>query len=533
MHRVLVTDDVDSEGVALLLAEPLLQVDVVATLPVAELHERIGAYDAIVGRSATRITRELLERAPRLRVVGRAGVGIDNIAVDVATALGIAVINAPAGNTVAVAELFFGAVIGLLRQIPRADTGMHGGKWERGQLLGRELKGKVLGIVGLGRIGGEVAHRAHAFGMSVVSYDPYVSDERFAALRVRRAPTLDALLAETNILTVHTPLTDETRGMIGARELGRMPSKSVIVNMARGGIVDEDALVQALQSDQLRGAVMDVFVHEPLAADHPFRHIPSVLLTPHLGANSVEAQRNVAKDVCVGVRDALLRQDLSRSVNVSAATGDWTDMQPAMLLARRAAAVARALLADQGTRAVTQLTVRCGPALAGGSSALLSSAAVGVLEGVLESDRLNLINARTLADARGIACSVGVSSDLGHPRAIEVSLGGGMQQLAVAGVATPDAVRLTRIGAFHVDVNPRQTLVVLTNHDVPGVIGRVGTLLGEAQVNIAEYHQARLAQGGDALAAITVDGLVSEEVRQALLAVPEIQTATIVQLRDR
>ena len=533
MHRVLVTDDVDTEGVALLLAEPTLQVDVVPTLPVPELLERIGDYDAIVGRSATRISRELLERASRLKVVGRAGVGIDNIAVDVATALGVAVINAPAGNTVAVAELFFGAVIGLLRQIPRADTGMHGGKWERSALLGRELKGKVLGIVGLGRIGGEVAVRAHAFGMTVIAYDPYVSDERFTALRVRRAPTLEALLTETNILTVHTPLTEETRGMIGARELGRLPGKSVVVNMARGGIIDEEALVTALAAEQLRGAVIDVFTHEPLAVDHPLRHAENVLLTPHLGANSVEAQRNVAKDVCAGVRDALLRHDLSRSVNVSAASGDWGDMQPAMLLARRAAAVARALLADQGTRAITQLAVRCGPALAGGSSALLSSAAVGVLEGVLETDRLNLINARTLADARGIACTVGVSSDLGHARAIEVALGGGMQQLAVAGIATPDAVRLTRIGAFHVDVNPRQTLVVLTNHDVPGVIGRVGTLLGEARVNIAEYHQARIAQGGDALAAITVDGEVSEAVRQALLAVPEIQTATVVRLSDR
>jgi D-3-phosphoglycerate dehydrogenase len=369
--------------------------------------------------------------------------------------------------------------------------------------------------------------------MTVVSYDPYVSDERFAALRVRRAPTLDALLAETNILTVHTPLTDETRGMIGARELGRMPSKSVIVNMARGGIVDEDALVAALQSDQLRGAVMDVFVHEPLAAEHPFRHIPSVLLTPHLGANSVEAQRNVAKDVCIGVRDALLRQDLSRSINVAAAAGDWTDLQPAMLLARRCAAVARSLLADQGTRAITQLTVRCGPALAGGSSALLASAAVGALENVLENDRLNLINARTLADARGIALSVGVSGELGHPRAVEVSVGGGMQQLAVAGVASAESVRLTRIGAFHVDVNPRQTLIVLTNHDVPGVIGRVGTVLGEAKVNIAEYHQARLAQGGDALAAITVDGAVDDDTRTALMALPDVRSASIIQLRDR
>ncbi len=532
MHRVLVTDDIDAEGVALLVAEPSLQVDEVPTLPVAELYERIGDYDAIVGRSATRITRELLERAPRLRVVGRAGVGVDNIAVDVATALGIAVINAPAGNTVAVAELVFGALIGLLRQIPRAATGMAAGKWERGDLLGRELKGKTIGIVGLGRIGSEVALRAHAFGMPVVAYDPFVSDERFTTLRVQRCLTLDDLLGEANIITVHTPLTSDTRGMIGRREIDRLQPRTVIVNMARGGIVDEEALVAALHADQLRGAILDVYTAEPLAVDHPLRTAPRILLTPHLGANSVEAQRNVAKDVCIGVRDALLRQDLSRSINVAGAAGDWTDLQPAMLLARRCAAVARALLADQGARAINQLTVRCGPALAGGSSALLSSAAVGAMESVLENDRLNLINAHTLADARGIALSVGVSSELGNLRAIEVTIGGGMQQLTVAGVATADAVRLTRIGAFHVDVNPRQTLIVLTNHDVPGVIGRVGTVLGESQVNIAEYHQARLAQGGDALAAITVDGVVDDDTRAALMALPDVRSASIIQLRD-
>jgi D-3-phosphoglycerate dehydrogenase / 2-oxoglutarate reductase len=303
MFRVLVTDDVDPEGLALLAAEPQLQVDEVPTLPKDELLARIGDYDAIVGRSATRISPELLKAGTKLKVVGRAGVGVDNVAVDVATSLGIAVINAPAGNTVAVAELFFGAAIGLLRQIPRAQSVMENGRWDRNTFLGRELKGKTLGIVGLGRIGSEVATRAHAFGMTVVGYDPYIADERFIALRVRRAPSLDALLHETNILTVHVPLTDETKGMIGKRELARLPNRSVVVNMARGGIVDEAALLAALESEQLRGAALDVFDAEPLAADSPLRKAPNLLLTPHLGANTVEAQRNVSRDVCLAVRD--------------------------------------------------------------------------------------------------------------------------------------------------------------------------------------------------------------------------------------
>ncbi|MCA0377707.1 MAG: phosphoglycerate dehydrogenase [Gemmatimonadetes bacterium] len=533
-YRVLVTDEVDPEGVALLAAEPLLQVDEVPTLPKDELLRRIGDYDAIVGRSATRISAELLNAATKLKVVGRAGVGVDNVAIDTATALGIAIINAPAGNTVAVAELFFGAVIGLLRQLPTAAESMRSGRWDRAQFMGRELKGKTLGIVGLGRIGSEVATRAHAFGMSVVAYDPYISDERFTALRVRRAATLDALISETNILTLHVPLTDETRGLIGKRELGRLPARSVVVNMARGGIVDEDALLQALTHNQLRGAVLDVFTTEPPTADHPLRTAPNLLLTPHLGANTVEAQRNVSRDVCLAVRDALLRNDLSRSLNVAAgATGEWPTLHGAMLVARRAAAVARAVLADQGMRAVRKLALRVSPDLAHASGPLLSAAAVGLLEGVIETERLNLINARALAEARGIELSVAETTELGATRGVEVALAGGMQQLAVAGTAPDGSTpRLTRIGSFHIDVNPRQTLLILTNHDVPGVIGRVGTLLGTHGVNIAEYHQARLAQGGDALAAVSVDGAVTEDTRKALLALPDVLTASIVLFRD-
>ncbi len=530
--RVLVTDDVDPEGVALLTAESQLQVDEVPTLPRDELLRRIPDYDAIVGRSATRITAELLQNATRLKVVGRAGVGVDNIALDVATSLGVAIINAPAGNTVAVAELFFGVVIGLLRQLRHAARIMADGGWDRSAFMGRELKGKTLGIVGLGRIGGEIASRAHAFGMHVVAYDPYVADERFTTLRVRRAQSLDALLAETNILTVHVPLTAETRGMIGKRELGRLPSRSVVVNLARGGIVDEAALVAALEADQLRGAALDVFDAEPLAPDSPLRRAPHLVLTPHLGANTVEAQRNVSRDVCLAVRDALLLNDLSRSINVAGGSAGWGELQSAMLVARRAAAVARAVLADQGMRAVRRVSLRVGPDLAHGAGALLAAAAAGVLEGVIETDRLNLINARSLAEARGLELSVGESSELGHQRAIEVALSGGMQQLAVTGVAAEgSSPRLTRIGSFHVDVNPKQTLLILTNQDVPGVIGRVGTLLGERRVNIAEYHQARLAQGGDALAAISVDGEVDEATRQALLGLPDVVSASIVHFR--
>lgn len=528
-YRILVTDEVDPEGVALLTAVKELQVDVLPTQPPAKLLEIIGDYDAFVGRSATRVSEELLARAKKLRVIGRAGVGVDNVAIAKATELGIAVINAPAGNTIAVAELFFGALLGLMRMIPLAAQSMKEGRWDRSQLLGHELKGRTLGIIGLGRIGSEVARRALAFGMEVVAHDPYITEERFSALRVRRSQ-LNELLRASDIVTVHTPLTDETRGMIGARELKSLRKGAVVVNMARGGIVDDAALLAALQSEHLAGAVLDVYSVEPLAADHPLRKAPNTLLMPHIGASTHEAQRNVAVDVCEAVRDALLEGELSRSLNVSAAaSGDWGELQPSLMIAERAAMVARAMLAERGLREVRRVSIRCGPELIGSGDVLLAAASIGVLRSIVESDRLNLISARTQAEMRGLELSVMESERLDHPQAIEVRLAAGKSELAVQGVASAGLTpRLTKIDGFHVDVAPRNTLIILTNKDVPGVIGRVGTLLGESRINIASYHQSRLAQGGDALAAISVDDVVPPGVRQKLCDLPDVRSATVV-----
>lgn len=528
--KVLVTDGIDPEGVALLASDSQLAVDEVPTLPASELLDRIGAYDALVGRSATRITPELLRAAKNIRVIGRAGVGVDNIAMDVATELGIAIINAPAGNTVAVAELVFGSLLSILRGLPFADRTMHAGEWRRSELLGGELKGRTLGIVGLGRIGSEVARRAAAFEMDVTAFDPYVSEARFQGLRVRRAESLGSLLGHSDVVTVHTPLTDETRGMIGRRELAKLKAGAVLLNLARGGIVEEDALADVLRNGRLAGAALDVFSREPLPPDDALRSAPNLFLTPHIGASTVEAQRNVARDVCAAVRDTLLGGELSRSINIASVEGvRWDELKPALRLSERAARVGRAILATQGNRAVQRVSVRAGATHVGGNEALLSAAAVGVLEGVVAGDRLNVINARTLAAQRGIELSALESAPGTMDDLIEIRISAGMQEIAVAGTASATApVRLTRIGAFHVDVQPRGTLLILTNEDVPGVIGRVGTVLGEARINIAEYHQARLAQGGDALAAVSVDGVVGEDVRNRLLEIPGVRTATVV-----
>lgn len=531
--RVLVTDEIDPDGVDLLRAEQSFIVDEIPTPKPADLLEKIGNYDAFVGRSATRLPADVLQRATRLRVIGRAGVGTDNIDIPAATQLGIAIINAPGGNTVAVAELFFGTLIGLVRHLPRAATSMRDGKWDRSQLLGTELRGRSLGIVGLGRIGGEVALRARAFGMNLSAYDPYVTDERFDLLRVTRAKSLDDLLQTCDIITVHTPLNTETTGMIGAGELDLLKPGSIVVNMARGGIVEESALEAALSDGALGGAILDVYTQEPLDSASPLRSLPNVVLTPHLGASTAEGQHNVAVDVCAAVRDALLSGELSRAINVAGGIdGRWEEIRPALVLTRRMASIGRAILADKGARAIDSISLRVGRDLSDAGNLLAAAAAAGALDSIIdgfEGARLNLVNARAMAEARGIALSVARARAQDPENGAQVTVKCGSNSVTVAGIVPAGSgPRLTRIDGFIVDVTPRRTFLVLTNSDVPGVIGRVGTLLGDAAVNIAEYHQARLTRGGDALAAVSVDGEISESVRQKLLGLPDIKSATVV-----
>jgi D-3-phosphoglycerate dehydrogenase len=529
--RILVTDEVDPRGVDLLRSEPSFDVDERPTRPWRELVDSIGDYDAFVGRSATQLPGDLLRHAKKLRVVGRAGVGTDNIDLAEATALGIAVINAPSGNTISVAELFFGSLISFVRHLPRAFNSMRAGRWDRSDLLGTELAGRTLGIVGLGRIGGEVSTRARAFAMNVVAYDPYIHRDRFEALRVDRADTLEAMLPKIDILTVHTPLTDETRGLIGAEALAQLRRGSIAANFARGGIIEETALAGALDSGHLAGALLDVYSKEPLASDSPLRSRENVLLTPHLGASTAEGQRNVAVDVCLAVRDALLNGELAGAVNLAGVErGRWRDLRGALLLARQMTAIGRALLANRGAPALEQITVHLGRQFVGAEGLITASAAAGALAGITGDDRINLINARARAVERGIALAAVPLPSADDTNVIRVTLGGNGLQLIVGGTALPGVQpRVTRIGDFKVDIAPRHTLVVLTNSDVPGVIGHVGTVLGDANVNIAEYHQARMSQGGDALAAITVDASVSPAVCRQLAAIPGVRSATVIE----
>jgi D-3-phosphoglycerate dehydrogenase len=409
---------------------------------------------------------------------------------------------------------------------------MRAGRWDRSDLLGTELNGRTLGIVGLGRIGGEVATRARSFGMTIMAFDPYVQRERFEMLRVERCETLDELLRRAEVLTVHTPLTDETRGLIDATALSKLPSGAIVANFARGGIVEESGLIEVLKTDRLAGALLDVYSKEPLAADSPLREFDNVLLTPHLGASTAEGQRNVAVDACIAVRDALLNGELAGAVNLAGVErGRWRDLRGGLFLARQATAIARALLANRGGRALERLTLHVGRQFAGAEGLISASAAAGALSAIMGDDRINLINARARAAERGIALAVVPLLAVDDTHVIRVTVGGDGQEMQIGGLALPGAApRITRIGDFKVDISPRRTLIVLTNADVPGVIGHVGTVLGNARINIAEYHQARMTQGGEALAAITVDGQVSPAVCRQLTEIPGVRTATVVHL---
>ncbi|MDQ3557212.1 MAG: phosphoglycerate dehydrogenase [Gemmatimonadota bacterium] len=519
--RVLVTDEIDPDGIALLRAEPRIEIDERPTLPADQLLKEIHTFDALIGRSATRITAELLERGERLRVVGRAGVGVDNIDIARATELGIAIINAPGGNTVAVAELVFGVLLALLRHIPQAAASMAAGRWDRSQLGGNELRGRTLALVGLGRIGGAVARRARAFGVSVVAYDPYVAQARFDELGVERTRSLPEALERADVLSVHTPLNDETRGMIGAAELARLGPRSLVLNLARGGVVAEDALLDALRSGAVSGAALDVFEREPLAPDHPLRFLPNVLLTPHLGASTTEAQRSVATEACVAVRDALLSGDLNAALNAGGVGGaQGREMRPLFDLANRLGRLGRALLPG----GLSALELRYSGPREEAPRPLLLAALQGALRGVVDRRAINLVNVHHVSEERGIETAWAHVARHGEPgEEIDLRLDGGDRSVRVGGAVFGESQgRIVRIGSFRVDVAPRGTLLVLRNRDVPGVIGHVGSLLGEAGVNIAEYHQARLQAGGEALAAISIDTPVSAELRERLAALPDL-----------
>jgi D-3-phosphoglycerate dehydrogenase len=523
---ILVADKIAREGLSPLSSDPRFELVERSGLKGEELAAAISSADAVLVRSATKITRESLARATHLKVIGRAGVGVDTIDVEAATERGVAVMNAPAGNTISAAELAFALLLSLIRKIPAADRSMKDGQWDRSSFGGTELYRKVLGLIGAGRVGGEVALRARAFGMRVLAYDPFLSPDAAREMGAELAP-LEQVLGKADVVSLHVPLTDKTRGMLGDAQLALLKPSAVIINAARGGVMDEAALLRRLAEGKIAGAALDVFDPEPLPADHPLRRLPNVVLTPHLGASTDEAQLNVAIEIAEAVRAALLEGDFSRAVNASLVGGDrLRRLKPLLDLATKLGRLGVALVDGP----VTAVDVR----FAGEGDDLLrplaAGALIGVLEGAVDAMDVNVVNALHLARQRGIQVDrTRVDAPHDYADLIEIRVATQSRTVRVAGAVLAEGhSRVVRIDDFRVDVVPRGVVLVLQNHDVPGVIGRVGTLLGNAGINIAEYHQARLTAGGDALAVVSMDTALPGAIGEALRALPEIRSVAQV-----
>jgi D-3-phosphoglycerate dehydrogenase len=526
-YVIVVADRVAEAGLRLLQSESDLEVVSVAGAP-ERLATELQRAHALLVRSDTRVTAERIDAAPHLMVIGRAGTGVDNIDVDAATRRGIAVLTAPGANTVSTAEHTIALLLSLLRRIPSAAASMREGRWDRKQFAGSELFGKRLGIVGLGRIGIRVARVARAFGMSVVAYDPYLPRDRADEIGAELL-SLEEVLASADVVTLHLPLTDETRHLMNRERFAAMKPGAVLVNAARGGLIDDVALLEAIASGAVAAAALDVFEREPLPPESPLRRSERVLLTPHLAASAAEAQDRVAAEICSFVRDALLTGALRGAVNLPGISSDvLARMSGALELARRLGRLAASLVAGR----VETIEVTFG----GGDEAAPRPVMLAALEGALPAmglDRVTLVNASELARQRGIRCTRQVGRPLrGFETTVGVTAASESARVTVMGAVVGDGVgRLIRIDEYGVDVPAEGCVIVLRNRDVPGVIGKVGHELGAASINIASYHQSRADEpGGDALAAIVVDQIPQAAVIQALQTIPEVVDVRVARL---
>ena len=520
-YRVVVADRVAEAGLKQLLASPEIEVAAVAGKPRDALVQALAGAHALIVRSETQVTADLMMHAPHLRVIARAGAGVDNIDVHAATKRGIAVMNAPGANTVSAGEHAMALLLALVRRIPWAAEAMRRGEWDRKRFEGSELRGKTIGIVGLGRIGGHVAHLARAFGMRALGHDPYLAPEKAAELGVTLVG-LDELLRQADVVTLHVAHTDQTHRLINAERLQQMKPTAVLVNTARGELVDETALTAAVRGGRIAGAAIDVFAVEPLPADSPLRQLDHVILTPHLAASTTEAQERVSTETCGAVRDALLQGDLSFAINVPGISGaTLRRLGPLLDLARRLGRLVLAL----GDGPVTAVEIAYG----GDDDAAPRPVLLATLEGLLSAmgvEQVSLVNALLLAEERGIKHARKTAPpEPGFATTVGVSLQTAAGRRGVAGALVGDSHgRVIRIDDYHVDVAPEGWMLVIRNRDVPGVIGNVGMLLGGAGINIGSYHQARLAVPGqrEALAAITVDQPVTSGVLAALGGLPDV-----------
>ncbi len=528
--KVLVADPISPRGVDDLKSDGAFDVIFQTGLKEDELLAIIPDCAALIVRSETKVNQRVLAAAKVLRVVGRAGVGVDNVDVEAATARGVIVMNTPDGNTISTAEHAFSLLVSIARTIPQASASVVAGKWERKKFQGVELYGKTLAILGMGRIGSELARRAIAFGMRVLAYDPYMAASRARALQVELIEGLDDILPRADFISMHMPLTPETKHMLDTRRLALCKPGVRIVNCARGGLVDETALLAALQAGQVAGAALDVFETEPPPADFPLRNDPRLVFTPHLGASTAEAQESVGIEIAAAVRAALLDGVIRNAVNAPsldaktlAVVGPYLDL---------GAKLGRFLAQTTSNRRTELLSINYSGKVNEADTGPVTRAVVkGFLEVAMGTESVNTVNALARAGERGLKVVEtrqnvpGDFTDL-----LEVSLGGSGETVSVAGTFFGAKPRIVQINGQHIEARPEGVLLLLENRDVPGMVGKIGSLLGERGVNIATMSLSRDAEGGKALTVINLDSALGDDTLAHIRADADILNARAVTL---
>jgi len=528
-HRVLVLDGVSPRGVEVLSGVSGVEVIQSKSLSEEELISRIGDIDALVVRSATKVTAKAIEAAKKLKVIGRAGVGVDNVDVNAATAKGIVVMNTPGGNTISTAEHAFSLMLSLARNIPQAHGTMKAGKWDRKNYEGVEINNKVLGVVGMGRIGTEFSRRAMAFGMRVLAYDPYLSLGKARSLQVELYEKLDEMLPHCDFITLHIPMTAETKGILNERSLKLCKKGVRIINCARGGLVDEKDLLAALQSGQVAGAALDVYEVEPPPAEFPLRDEKNLVMTPHLGASTAEAQESVGIEVAEAIRDLLLNGSIRNAVNmpnVDAKT--LSQLRPYLVLGEQLGRV----LAQLAPSRCETLTINYSGKITEGETGSISRAVLkGFLRQAIGPD-VNEVNVTFYAENLGlkfVETKVSEASDYSEMVTAKASVGSG-ETYEISGTFFGTAPRLVRINNHYLEAKPEGVLLIMENTDRPGIVGWVGTLLGKHKVNIASMSLSRSAPGSKALSVLNLDSMPSQDCIAELSKDCGITSVKLVQI---
>jgi D-3-phosphoglycerate dehydrogenase len=511
--KILISDSLSKEAVDILEKEKEFKVDVNTKLTPDELKNLIKNYDALLVRSATKVTKDVINLSCSLKIIGRAGVGLDNVDLEAASKKGIIVVNTPGGNTISTAEHTFSMLLALSRNIPQADLSMKKGEWERKRFMGVELYGKTLGIVGLGRIGTEVAKRALSFGMKVLAYDPYLSADKAKELGIEPVG-LDGIYKNSDYITVHTPLTEETRHMISEKEFGLMKKGVRVINCARGGIIDESALMKAIESGKVAGAAFDVYEEEPPKGS-PLLKSDKVVLTPHLGASTEEAQVNVAIDVANTVRDALLGRGVRNAVNVPCVDPEmYRVLEPYLKLAENMGCMQAQLIDGH----IKKVNVRyIGELLKYDLSPFTATIMKGMLTPMLQ-ETVNFVNAPVIARERGITVIESKTAevqDFASLIILEVETDKGKSSL-FGTLFTKVDPRIVKLDDFYVDFVPEGSMLVVFNKDVPGIIGTIGTTFGKNNINVASVSFGRSEKGGRAVSVWNVDSDISKEVLEEI-----------------